>query len=161
VTGRVSYDTAQSTLSNSWGSSKVFSNPTVRVQFSIGTSDIGNHPGPSSDRKVYLSNDPSYDRINLSSTTSLPDNTHVTADFGLIGGNNMLHDYTMPTTVGGYQEGWVAGKWYLPNRDQVGFEARLLTLTPSVLSAVPEPTCAAALLAGLGVLALVARRRAH
>ncbi len=156
VTGRISYDTARSTPSQTSFGDQIFDNPTVRVQFSITPSGAGYQLAPNRTSAISLGNNPTYDTVRMNNSTKLAGNKFQDAQFLLTGDDKMLPDYAMPTTFGGYKWGALAGTWGMENFDQLSFEAELLSLTPS---AVPEPAGGAALLAGLGVLALVAARR--
>jgi hypothetical protein len=156
VTGRISYDTARSTPNRTSFGDQIFNNPTVRLQFSITPSGAGYQMAPNRTTAIALGNNPTYDTVRMNNSTKLAGNKFQDAQFLLTGDNKMLPDYSMPTTLGGYKSGALTGTWGLENLDQLSFEADLLSLTPS---AVPEPAGGAALLAGLGVLAMVARRR--
>ncbi len=103
-----------------------------------------------------MGNNPTYDTLRMNNRTKLDGNKFQDSMFLLTGNANMLPDYSMPTAFGSFIRGDVAGTWGLENLDQLNIQAKMTSLTPS---AVPEPASGAALLAGLGVLGLVAARR--
>jgi hypothetical protein len=160
VTGRISYDSELSSQTSA--GSAIFQNPSVRVSFNIMPSGIHYNQASTYLNTIQLRNGDQDEVMFINERSPDANGAANTVAFSLFGDNNMLSGNALPSNLSGAQWGLLRSYWNLGKEsdyNQVELYAEILTLTPSVLPAVPEPASGAALLAGLGVLALAMRRR--